>query len=110
MHSDQAPLKGFQRSFLFRKAHALKPIVMIGKQGLTGQVTQAVSEALNAHELIKVRFTDFLDERRELSESLARDTGALLVGLRGHVAVLYRRHPDPERRSFHVPGIHFQGE
>jgi RNA-binding protein len=53
---------------------------------------------LNDHELIKVRFLEFKDEKRELSERLASATNADVAGILGHVAIFYRWQADAEKR------------
>ena len=92
-----------QRQFLKRLAHALSPLVRIGKAGLTAAVVGETTNALQAHELIKVRI-DVEDraERRDVIGRLVGDTGALLVGSVGKVAVLYRAREDDPR--IHLPG------
>jgi RNA-binding protein len=92
-----------QRQWLRKTAHDLRPITQIGKNGLTEHVVQAVSEALAAHELIKVKFLDHQDQRRALSDTLAEETGSELVGIIGNVAILYREQPDRERRKIVLP-------
>jgi RNA-binding protein len=87
-----------QRQHLRRLAHDLRPIAQVGKRGLTDQVVAAVDEALAAHELIKVKFLEFQDERRPLAETLAEATQSALVGIIGNTAMLYRPHPERERR------------
>ena len=64
-----------QRKYLRSLAHSLKPVVMIGAQGLTEAVVKEAGHALAAHELIKVRVLG--DDRaareawqRELCEAL----------------------------------------
>lgn len=102
--SVQTPaLRGAQRRFLRAQAHHLQPAVVVGKQGLTPALLAALDEALTAHELIKVRFGDFKDERKALSQTLAEQTGSHLAGLIGHVAILYRPHPDPKERKLRLP-------
>ncbi len=91
-------LNSRQRARLRSQAHALRPAVMIGQHGLTDAVVRA-GEAALAAELIKVRFLEFRDERAALAARLAAALGAELVGLIGHVAILYRQHPDPARRT-----------
>ena len=49
--------------YLKKKAHALKPVVRIGKHGLTVSVLRATAQALESHELIKIKFIDFKDEK-----------------------------------------------
>jgi RNA-binding protein len=80
-------------------AHHLDPVVMIGKSGLTEGVVAATAKALKAHELIKVRFLEHKDEKETLSEQLATATECDMAGIIGHVAILYKEHPDPEKRE-----------
>lgn len=95
-------LTGIQRRKLKSMAHELKPVVQIGKQGLSDQIIAATAAALVAHELIKVKFLDYYDEQRALAEQLADASGAQLVFLIGHIAILYRRNPDPQQRKVHL--------
>ena len=96
-------LTNAQRAHLRRLAHHLKPVVQIGKQGLTSGVQASVGEALNAHELIKVKFMDFRDQKHELAEELVAASGSALVGMIGNIAILYRQQPDPEKRRITLP-------
>ncbi len=82
------------RAGLKKDAHRLKPVVMIGHKGLTETVINAVDRALEDHELIKVRFIDFKEERRELADDLSRKTGSEIVEIIGNVLVLYRKNMD----------------
>lgn len=70
----------------------------LGKNGLTDAFVAKIAELLDHHELVKVKFLDFKDEKRELSEELARRTGAELVRVIGNNAVLFRQNPDPQKR------------
>jgi RNA-binding protein len=96
-------LKGFQRSYLSKKAHGLKPVVMIGGNGLTEAVIKAVDTELENHEMIKVKFVDFKEARKELAAELAGKTDAHLVRVIGNIAVLYRYQRDHDKRIYHVP-------
>ena len=95
-----AALTSKQRQFLKGRAHALSPVVRVGKGGLTPAVVLETKTALRAHELIKVRLeVEDARERRAAGLSLAADTGAHLVGAVGKVAILYRaRDEDPAIR------------
>jgi RNA-binding protein len=84
------PLTARQRRSLRALAHPLDPVVMVGGQGVTPAVVKQVRAALEAHELIKVRFAEGIDAR-ELSADLAARSGAELAQVIGRVAVLYRR-------------------
>ena len=91
--SDLPPLRGFQRKFLRGLAHALTPIVHVGKEGISDAVVAAVEHALLDHELIKVRLHR-PDDKKAMAAALATRSAAHLCGLVGHVAILYREHPE----------------
>mgnify|MGYP001051370457 CR=1 FL=1 len=96
-------LSNSQRDYLRREAHSLKPLVQIGKQGLTEAVQASIEQALSTRELIKVKFLDFRDQKQELSEELARNLGGILVSVIGNIAIIYRQHPDAEKRQIVLP-------
>jgi len=91
-------LSGKQRRFLRAEAHALEPVVMIGKEGLSETVLGAVQEALLTHELIKVRVLESAPlDRKEVAEQLPALIKAELAGLVGRILILYKRHPSAPR-------------
>ena len=93
-----AALGSKQRQFLRRLAHALSPLVRIGKAGLTDAVVGETGGALQAQELIKVRIdVDESAGRKDLAAQLATATDAQLAGTIGKIAILYReRDEEPE--------------
>ncbi|MCH9672017.1 MAG: ribosome assembly RNA-binding protein YhbY [Gammaproteobacteria bacterium] len=82
-----------QRRYLRGLAHHLRPIVQIGQAGITEPVLAAIDEALNDHELIKVKLAE-AESKKEDAESIASACTASVCGLIGHTAILYRRHPE----------------
>ena len=75
--------------------HALEPVVHVGKDGVTDAVTTALSEALAAHELVKVKLgPNTPDERHTAADELAARTGSELVQVLGKVILVYRAHPE----------------
>jgi RNA-binding protein len=96
-------LSNTQKQYLRRMAHDMKPVVQIGKNGLTDQVHTAIDHELSAHELIKVKFVDFKEQRKELTDDLVAISKSILIGLIGNVAVLYREQADPEKRRIELP-------
>ena len=64
-------LKGSQKKYLRAQAHHLKPLVIIGAKGVTGQLIGSVDLALKDHELIKVKFGEFKEAKKEISEEIA---------------------------------------
>lgn len=91
------------RRYLRSLAQTLKPVVVVGKLGLTDALAGAVDRALNEHELIKVKFNDFKDDKQALVLELEQRTGCAVCTIIGHVAVLYRPHPDEEKRRITLP-------
>lgn len=91
-------LTGKQRQFLKGLAHALSPIVRVGKGGVTESVIAETRKSLQSHELIKVRIdVDEGAERKSFAERLATAADAHLAGTVGKIAILYReRDEEPE--------------
>lgn len=87
-------LSGSEKRALKSRAQLLDAVVRIGQAGVTEAVVASLSEALKQHDLVKVRFTGFKEERRTLAPQLAEATHSLLVQQVGNVAVYYRTHGD----------------
>jgi RNA-binding protein len=95
-------LKGSERKHLRSLAHSLKPVVLVGRSGLGGQLTASVDAALNDHELIKVKFLEFKEDKKEMAREIAAATRSEAVGIIGHIVIFYRQHPDPQRRKIKI--------
>ncbi|MCX7105465.1 MAG: ribosome assembly RNA-binding protein YhbY [Methylococcales bacterium] len=76
------------------EAHTLKPVVMIGQSGLTTGVLAELDQALNIHELLKVRIRAERDDRKLITEKICADSGAELIQSIGQIAVIYRLNPN----------------
>jgi len=92
-----------QRKFLRGLAQKMDALILVGKQGVSDALVTATNDALDSHELIKVRFNDFKEEKKALTEQLASRTHSHVAGMIGHVAVLYRQQDDPEKRRIALP-------
>jgi RNA-binding protein len=99
-----AELTGAQRKYLRGMAHYLKPLVQMGKNGLTDGLVESINQVLDIHELVKVRIADPGDRKRELAHEIAERTGSAWVGMVGFVVTLYRQQQDPEKRTIDLPG------
>jgi RNA-binding protein len=75
------------------QAQRLKAMLEVGKEGVSPQFLKALDDALARHELVKVKFGQFKEEKKTLSPQLAEKTGSHLVMRVGNVVVLYRRKP-----------------
>ena len=85
-------LTSTERRALRARAHALKPVIWVGDDGITPGVVAATDEALLHHELIKVRVPAGGDKLTTL-RTLVAHTGAHLVGSIGHIGILFRPKP-----------------
>lgn len=92
-----APLDGKQLRHLRALAHDLKPIVQVGKNGVTDAVVKELDQALLAHELVKVKIGGESPADGSDLEARLGDLSATFVGQVGNVAIVYRRHPEKPR-------------
>jgi len=84
-------------------AHSLKPIVLLGGNGLTEAVVAEIDFALSHHELIKVKIpTDDRETKALIVEAICRETNAIKVQVIGKTLVLYRQ---SEEKKIHIPKI-----
>lgn len=83
-----------QRRHLRGLAHHLKPVILMGQQGLKDTVLAEIDGALTHHELVKVKVAaEDREDRAGIIEAIVARTGADLVQTIGHMAVLFRRNP-----------------
>ncbi|WP_301098455.1 ribosome assembly RNA-binding protein YhbY [Otariodibacter sp.] len=84
-----------QKQYLKSLAHHLNPVVMLGNNGLTEGVLAEIDNALNHHELIKVKISGVDRETKQLIiDAIIRETNASNVQIIGHILVLYRQSED----------------
>jgi RNA-binding protein len=87
-----------QRAYLKKLASTMDPIFQIGKSGISPEMTQAVSEALEARELIKLHvLKNNFDEPKELANTLAERTRSQVVQVIGRKIILYRESRDNKK-------------
>lgn len=95
-------LTAAQNRFLRGQAHGLKAMLQVGGKGVTPALVAEVGQALEDHELVKVKIAAADREARDgLVEALVTGTGAALVQRIGHTAVLYR--PSRDKRQIVLP-------
>lgn len=88
-----------QRAYLKSLAMTMDPILQIGKSSITPEITTAVSEALEARELIKINvLQNCADDIRPLAEMLAERTRSQLVQVIGKKIVLYKEGKDEKKK------------
>ena len=95
-------LTSSQKRYLRGFAHDLKPVILVGQKGVTAALLKELDNALEHHELVKVKLADDDRESRATSiEQIRGQSGAELVQTIGKMACFYRR--NPERAQFTPP-------
>jgi RNA-binding protein len=84
------PLTNSQIRKFKAAAQLLEPMLKVGKAGLSEGFVKTVSDTLAQHELVKIKFADFKDQKKELAPQLAEKTGSHLIMRVGNVMVLHR--------------------
>ena len=80
-----------QRAYLKGIAMTTEPIFQIGKSSLTPELTEALNEALNKRELIKISvLKNCLDDPNEIAQIISERTHSEVVQVIGRKIVLYR--------------------
>jgi len=89
------PLTNSQRRYLRGLAHDLKPVILVGAKGVTDALIAEFGNALDQHELVKVRIP--AEDREDFAaqaERLAQASSAETVQTIGRTAVFFRRNND----------------
>jgi len=94
-----------QKQFLKALAHPLKPLVQIGKEGISPAILATVNKELEHHELIKVKIGNNSGlERHETPTLIAEASDSVVVQLIGKIFVLYKTNPDKSKdQRIHLP-------
>lgn len=88
-----------QRAYLKSLAMTMDPIIQIGKNSMSPELTQAVKEALDARELIKISvLKNCADDPKELAAMMAERTHAQVVQVIGKKIVLYKEGKDKNKK------------
>ncbi len=91
----QKKLTGKQIRYLKSLGHHLKPLVMLGRDGITDNVISAANAVLGAHELIKVKIGNGCSlEKREAADAIAERSGSEVVQIIGKTFLVFRANPD----------------
>lgn len=91
-----------QRAYLKGLAMNMEPIFQIGKSSLTPEVTEAIREAIDKRELIKISvLKNCIDDPKEIANVLAERTRAQVVQVIGKKIVLYKE--SKENKKIELP-------
>ena len=92
-----------QRSKLKGLAMTIDPIFQVGKGSLTPQLTEAVADALEKRELVKISVLKNCDDDiNAIAETLAERTGSQVVQVIGKKIVLFKYQKDEKKRKIEL--------
>ena len=92
-----------QRSMLKGLAMKTDPIFQVGKSSITPEFTEAVREALDKRELIKLHvLKNNADDKQEIANTLAERTGSIVVQVIGSMIVLFKYQKDADKRRIEL--------
>ena len=87
-----------QRAYLKGLAMNIEPVFQVGKSGLTPEITEAVLEAFNTRELIKLAvLKNCLEDPKEIAAVIAERTHSQVVQVIGKKIVLYMENKDHKK-------------
>jgi len=92
-----------QIQYLKGVAHPLKPVVLLGNNGLTEAVVAEIDYALGHHELIKVKIpTDDKETKSLIVEAICRETNGTKIQVIGKTLIIYRQ---SEEKKIRIPKL-----
>ena len=97
-------LSNAEKRTLKARAQGLEPVVKLGHAGLSDAFVRSMDAALTLHGLVKMKFSDFKDQKHDLAPQIAEKTASTLVMQVGNVAVFYRAKPAAEKRAALIAG------
>ncbi|PID43419.1 MAG: ribosome assembly RNA-binding protein YhbY [Proteobacteria bacterium] len=93
-------LTNTQKKYLRGLGHQLSPVVHIGKEGIVAPVIAAIDNALQAHELIKVKINNNSSvDKHDAARIIPEQSGATLVMLIGKTLLIYRPNKDKKKEE-----------
>ena len=97
MMKEKKLLTGKQVRHLRALGHHLKPVVLVGKEGVSAALLTTIDECLANHELLKIKLLETCpDDRREAALEIAQKTGSHVAQVLGRTILLYRKGETPE--------------
>lgn len=93
-----------QRAYLKSISSTYEPIFQVGKSSVTPEVTDAIAQALEKRELIKISvLKNCADDPKDIAQLIAERTRSNVVHVIGKKIVLYKQNPNKEKRKIMLP-------
>ena len=81
-----------QRAKLKSISHNIKPIINIGKNGISDNLMIQINDLLEAREIIKIKIlSNNLDKSKNLINSIIKETNSEFIQFLGNIITIYRK-------------------
>jgi len=91
----QKKLTGKQLRYLRGAGHHLKPLVILGRDGITANIINAANAVIEAHELVKIKIGGGCPLGRQAAAAMiAEETGSEVVQILGNTFLVFRENPE----------------
>ena len=88
-----------QRAYLRSLAMTMEPIFQVGKSSITPEFTEAIAEALEARELIKISvLQNCMDDPKEIAQILGDRPRSQVVQVVGKKITLYKEGKEGKKK------------
>ena len=88
-----------EKKLLRKLSHDLKPLIRIGKNGVTPATIANIDRALTDHELVKIKYLEHKDQKKTLTRRITEETRSTLIDQIGNTATLYRETPTTQKKA-----------
>lgn len=93
-----------QRAYLKSLASNLEPIFQVGKGSITPEIIEALSEALDKRELIKISvLKNCADDPKDIAQVIAERSRSQVVQVIGRKIVLFKQNSKKEKQKILLP-------
>ncbi len=95
-------MNNHQKKYLRSLLNERDTIIWIGQKGLTEAVLNEIEQALDHHELVKIKIRNGdKDERTTIVKNICEHTSAIHIQTKGSIAAIYR--PNPDKPVINLP-------
>jgi len=93
-----------QRAYLKSLASTMDPIFQVGKSSVSPEIIEAIAQALEKRELIKISvLKNCADDPKEIAQVIAERTRSNVVQVIGKKIILFKQNNRPEKRKIILP-------
>ena len=89
-----------ERKKLKGHAHSIKPLIIIGKEGVSENTINTINDMIENKELIKIKFNSYKDQKNLLIKKIESSCNVNIIDQIGNIVILFKQNIDIEKRNF----------